>query len=97
MMCPDERICWHRHPIRKMGPLSVFSFLVLCLAVFLFAARGSKADSILGTDLAVFSVLGAFTVTNTGAATLAVDLGVFPGLANAVTGGNPFVHADHVS
>jgi hypothetical protein len=91
--------------MRKIGHFSVFSFLILSLAILFFSVSSVNADGILGPDLATFSVLGASTVTNTGATTLTGDLGVSPGLAitgestitvngtNAATMGNPFVHA----
>jgi hypothetical protein len=92
----------------KTEQLSVFSLLIPCLAVLSILVPSGNADGILGTDLATFSVLGASTVTNTGATTLTGDLGVSPGLAitgestitvngtNAATSGNPFVHAGDV-
>ena len=80
---------------------------VLCAAFALFTlatAPRAFADPILGPALASFSVLGGETVTNTGATTLEVNLGVDPGSAitgkstitvngtNAAIIGNPFVH-----
>jgi uncharacterized Zn-binding protein involved in type VI secretion len=94
--------------MHKVGLFSVFSFLILSLAILFFSVPSVNADGILGTDLATFSVLGAATVTNTGATTLTGNLGVSPGLAitgestitvngtNAATIGNPFVHAGDV-
>jgi Ice-binding-like/PEP-CTERM motif len=91
--------------MRKIGHFSLFSCLILSLAILFFSVPAANADGILGPDLATFSVLGASTVTNTGATTLTGDLGVSPGLAitgestitvngtNAATMGNPFVHA----
>jgi hypothetical protein len=91
--------------MRKIGHFYIFSFLILSLAILFFSVPSVNADGILGPDLATFSVLGASTVTNTGATTLTGDLGVSPGLAitgestitvngtNAATMGNPFVHA----
>jgi hypothetical protein len=75
------------------------------LAILFFAVASANVDGIRGPDLAAFSVLGASTVTNTGATTLTGELGVSPGLAitgestitvngtNAATMGNPFVPA----
>jgi uncharacterized Zn-binding protein involved in type VI secretion len=94
--------------MRKVGLFSVFSFLILSLAILSFSVPSVNADGILGPDLATFAILGASTVTNTGATTLTGDLGVSPGLAitgestitvngtNAATMGNPFVHAGDV-
>ena len=80
---------------------------VLCAASVLFQLATAPhvfADPILGSALASFSVLGAETVTNTGATTLTGNLGVDPGSAitgmatitvngtNAATIGNPSVH-----
>src|ERR1700692_3799102 len=92
--------------MRKIGHFSVFFFLILSLAILSFSVSSSNADGILGPDLATFSVLGASTVTNTGATTLTGDLGVSPGSAitgestitgngtNAAMIGNPFVHSN---
>jgi hypothetical protein len=94
--------------MRRIGPFCVFSSLIQWLAILSFSVPSANADGILGTDLAAFSVLGAATVTNTGAMTLTGDLGVSPGLAitgesaitvngtNAATIGNPFVHSGDV-
>src|ERR1700736_954046 len=92
--------------MRKIGHFSVFSFLILSLAILFFSVSSANADGILGPALATFSVLGASTVTNTGATTLTGDLGVSPGSAitgesaitvngtNAAMIGNPFVHSN---
>jgi hypothetical protein len=92
--------------MRKIGHFSVFCFVILSLAILSFSVSSANADGILGPDLTTFSVLGASTVTNTGATTLTGDLGVSPG--SAITGestitvngtsaamiGNPFVHSN---
>ena len=84
-----------------MNPMKPTLPLFVVLAV---AASTGQAAPVLGSDLAQFSVLGAATVTNTGATTLTGDLGVSPGSAitgkaaitvngtNAATAGNPSVH-----
>ena len=79
--------------------------LALPLLVLPLLAPSAYATPILGTDLAIFSVLGATpNVTNTGATTLTGDIGVSPALSitglatitvngtNGATLGNPFVH-----
>ncbi len=80
-------------------------FVLAASALFALAtATHASADPILGPALASFSVLGAETVTNSGATSLTGNLGVDPGSAitgkatitvngtNAATIGNPFVH-----
>jgi hypothetical protein len=76
----------------------------LTTATFILTQGTTSAVPILGSELASFSVLGASTVTNTGATTLTGNLGVSPGSAitgkatitvngtNAATIGNPSVH-----
>jgi len=71
--------------MRKIGGFFVFSFVILSLAILFISTPSSNADGILGPDLATISVLGASTVTNTGATTVTGDLGVSPG--SAITGG----------
>jgi hypothetical protein len=82
---------------------SMKSALPLFVALAYVPSQGF-ATPILGPELASFSVLGASTVTNTGATTLTGNLGVSPGSAitgkatitvngtNAATIGNPSVH-----
>lgn len=78
--------------------------LVCAVMVLPLWASSAYAETILLTELASFAVLGAQTVTNTGATTLTGNLGVSPGNeitgkstitvngTNAATAGNPSVH-----
>ncbi len=88
-----------------VGKLSSYMLAVAVLAVCLSGPAPVFALPILSSDLAGFSVLGAETVTNTGATTLTGNLGVSPGTAitgqstiainglPALTTGSVFVHA----
>lgn len=79
-------------------------FVTVLMLVLVCGPSPGFAAGILGPELSGFAVLGASTVTNTGATTLTGNLGVAPGAAitgkagitvngtNAVTPGNPSVH-----
>ncbi|MFA5701515.1 MAG: ice-binding family protein [Desulfuromonas sp.] len=87
-----------------VGKLSSYTLGVVALAVCLSGPVPVLASPILSSDLASFAVLGASTVTNTGATTLTGNLGVSPGTAitgqeyitingqPALTTGSEFVH-----
>jgi len=96
-----------RNPITR--PITFHGLTGRLVAIAVFAAvfynpAPGLAVPILGSELASFAVLGASTVTNTGATTLTGNLGVDPGNAitgkatitvngtNAATIGNPSVH-----
>ncbi len=88
-----------------VGKWSSYMLAVAVLAAYLSCPAPVLAVPILSSDLAGFSVLGAETVTNTGATTLTGNLGVSPGTAitgqetitinglPALTTGSVFVHA----
>lgn len=85
--------------------MNTIKSLSVLLVVLTFAPLPGWAAAVIGTELSSFAVLGASTVTNTGATTLIGNLGVAPGTAisgketitvngtNAATSGNPSVHA----
>jgi hypothetical protein len=84
--------------------MKIMKFAIPVVVALAYAPAQGWASPILGSELASFSVLGASTVTNTGATTLGGNLGVSPGTAitgkatitvngtNAATIGNPSVH-----
>src|ERR1700687_2289180 len=66
---------------RKMNAMKLAVPLLVALA---YGPSQGLATPILGSELASFAVLGASTVTNTGATTLTGNLGVSPG--TSITG-----------
>ena len=64
--------------------LSQWTLGPIVFAALLSGPSQALAQGVLGSTLETFSVLGASTVTNTGATTLTGNLGVFPG--TAITG-----------
>jgi len=72
------------NPERKVNAMKLAIPLFVALAYGPAQGLAQSSTSILGTELGSFSVLGASTVTNTGATTIGGNVGVSPG--TAITG-----------